>query len=99
MYARTAELGQRCWEGLSGVSSVTVTTPRDRMAGIVCFAVEGVTPQDMATKLYERNMTIRYVAYPPGPTVARVANAWWNTEEEFDRLVAAVTELAAETSL
>ncbi len=94
MYDRTAALGRRCWEGLSGIAGVTVTTPRDRMAGIVCFAVDGATPQELAAKLYERNLTIRYVAYPPGPTVARVANAWWNTEDEVDRLVAAVAELA-----
>lgn len=98
MYARTADLGRRCWEGLTAVLGVTVTTPRQRMAGIICFMVDGVTPQEMAAKLYERNMTIRYVAYPPGPTVARIANAWWNTEQEVDQLVACIAEIAAEAA-
>lgn len=94
-YERNAMLGRRCWDGLSEVPGVTVTTPRERMAGLVCFAIDGLPPQDLAAKLYEHGMIIRYVAYPPGPTVARVANGWWNTEEEVDALVAAVGEIAA----
>ena len=93
-YERTAAMGRRCWEGLSRIDRVTVTTPRERKAGLVCFKTEGMTPQEMTAKLYERNLTIRYVDYRPGPTIARVAAAWWNTEEEVDRLVAAVGEVA-----
>ena len=94
-YERSVTLGRRCWDGLSEVPGVTVTTPRERMAGLVCFAVEGMPPQDLAAKLYERGMTIRYVALAPGPTVARVATGWWNTEEEVDALVAAVGDIAS----
>ena len=95
-YERTAMLGRRCWDGLNALDGVTVTTPRDRMTGPVCFTVDGITPQDLTARMYERGMTIRYVAYPPGPTVARVANGWWNTEDEVDALVAAVAEVASE---
>lgn len=94
-YARTAELGRRCWDGLSRLDGVTVTTPRDRMAGLVCLQAPGMTPQAMTARLYERNLTIRYVAYPPGPTVARIACAWWHTEEEIDALVATIGEVVA----
>ena len=96
-YERSAVLGRRCWDGLSDLAGVTVTTPRDRMAGLVCFAVPGMTPQDLAANLYERGMTIRYVAVAPGPTVARVATGWWNTEDEVDELFAAVADVAAES--
>ncbi len=96
LYNRVAMLGQRCWESLERLDGVTVTTPKHAMAGLVCFETEGVTPQDMAARLYERNITIRYVAYPPGPSVARVACGWWNTEEEIDTLAAAVAEIASE---
>ncbi|MDP9362844.1 MAG: aminotransferase class V-fold PLP-dependent enzyme [Chloroflexota bacterium] len=94
-YARTAEMGHRCRDGLARLDGVTVTTPRDRMAGLVCFQAAGMTPQDVAAKLYEQDLTIRYVAYPPGPAVARVACAWWHTEEEIDRLVATVGEVVS----
>ncbi len=96
-YERTAELGRRCWDGLAGIDGLTLLTPRERMAGLVNFAVEGIAPQSIAAKLYERDLTIRYVVYPPCPPSARAACAWWNTEEEVDRLVAAVAEVAAES--
>ncbi len=95
-YTRVATLGRRCWDGLSALPGVAVTTPRDRMAGLVCFTVEAMTPQDVTARLYERGITIRYVAYPPNPLVARVANGWWNTEDEVDDLVTAVGEITAE---
>ena len=95
LYDRVAMLGQHCWEALDRVDGVTVITPRNAMAGLICFETEGVTPQDLAARLYERNITIRYVAYPPGPTVARVACGWWNTEEEIDNLAAAVADVAS----
>jgi L-cysteine/cystine lyase len=95
MYDRIAALGQRCWTGLSEIERVTVTTPRKLMAGIVCFKVEGIHPRDVSDQLETRGFTIRFVEYAPGPTVARVSNSWWNTEEEIDGLVAAVGEIAA----
>ena len=95
-YARTATMGLRCWDGLHKIEGVSVVTPRERMAGLVCFTVAGMTPQEVAARLYERDVTIRYVDYRPGPTVARVAAAWWNSEEEVDRLLGAVAEIATE---
>ena len=97
MYARIREMGRRCADGLSGVDGVTVTSPRDRMAGLVCFSVEGIPPQEVAARLFERGINIRYVVYPPNPQVARVSCGWWNTEDEIDTIVAAVAELAHST--
>jgi len=93
-YGRIAALGRRCRDGLAALGGVTVTTPADRMAGLVCFQVDGLAPQDVTARLYERGMTIRYVVYPPGPSIARVSCGWWNTEAEVDALVAAIAELA-----
>jgi L-cysteine/cystine lyase len=94
MFDRIAALGQRCWSALDAIDGVTVTTPRDRMAGIVCFQVEGMHPRDVMNAVYEDGYTIRYVEYGQGPTVARVSNGWWNTEEEVDGLAAAVAKVA-----
>jgi L-cysteine/cystine lyase len=99
LYNRVAALGRYAWDRLDEQDGVTVTTPRDIMAGLVCFTVEGMTVQDVAAKLYEHGITIRYVAYPPGPTVARVACGWWNTEEEVDNLAEAVGKLARDAAL
>lgn len=95
MYDRVAALGQRCWSGLNAVDGVTVITPRDQMAGIVCFNVDGMHPRDVMESLESTGYTIRYVEYAPGPTVARVSNSWWNTEDEVDGLVDAVAQIAA----
>jgi L-cysteine/cystine lyase len=94
IHARIREVGQRCAVGLAGIDGVTVTSPRHRMAGLVCFTVEGVGPQEVAAWLFERGINIRYVVYPPNPEVARVSCGWWNTDEEIDAIVAAVAEIA-----
>jgi len=96
-FARTAELGRRVHDGLSGIEGVTVVTPRERMAGLVNFQVAGLRPQEVAAGLFARGITIRYVDVRPCPVTARVAAAWWNTEEEIERLVAAVGEIAADS--
>jgi selenocysteine lyase/cysteine desulfurase len=71
-------------------------TPRDRMAGLVNFSVVGLSPQSITDTLHRQyKLTIRYVDYRPCPPSARVACAWWNTEEEIDRLVSAVGEIVA----
>ena len=94
MHARIREVGQRCAGGLAAIEGVTVTSPRHRMAGLVCFTVDGVAPPEVAAALYERGINIRYVVYPPNPAVARVSCGWWNTDEEIDAIVAAVAEIA-----
>lgn len=95
-YERTAALGQRCRAGIAAIPGVEVLTPADRMAGLVNFQVPGLRPQDIAARLFERGLTIRYVDVRPCPVTARVANAWWNTEEEIDRLVSEVAAVVAD---
>ncbi|MGH2561413.1 MAG: aminotransferase class V-fold PLP-dependent enzyme [Thermomicrobiales bacterium] len=95
IYERVAALGERCWQGLINLDGVTVITPRDSKAGLICFAVDGWHPREVMEALFQRGHTIRYVEYAPGPTVARVSCGWWCTEEEVDGLVEAVGEIAA----
>ncbi len=97
-YARTAALGARFWDALSPIDGVRLLTPRERMAGLVNFDVAGLQPQAVSDALFERGMTIRYVVTPPCPSSARASIAWWNTEEEVDRLARAVADFAADAS-
>jgi len=92
-YARIADLGRRCHAGLSAIPNLTVLTPVDRMAGLVNVSLSAMRPQELAAELFARNLTIRYVDVPPCPVTARIATGWWNTEEEVDRLVAAIAEI------
>lgn len=92
--ARHRELGQRCAEGLSRIDGVTVSSPRDRMAGLVCFTVAGKTVKEISDAVCEKGYTIRYVDQRPGPAAVRVSTGWWCTEDEVDGLVAAIAAIA-----
>jgi L-cysteine/cystine lyase len=94
-YGRIATLGQRCYDALSRIGGVSMASPKHRLAGLVCFQVAGMTPQEVTAQLYERGFTIRYVACQPGPVIARVSNGWWNTEEEVDQLAATLADVIA----
>jgi L-cysteine/cystine lyase len=94
LYARIVALGQRCWRGLIDTPGVAVTTPQDRMAGIVCFNVDGWPAKALAEALVTRGFTVRHVDQRPCPLTVRVSTGWWNTEDEVDGFVATVGELA-----
>jgi cysteine desulfurase/selenocysteine lyase len=95
-YERIAALGKRCWDGIAQIPGAQLVTPRGRMAGLVNFNLDGWQPAEITKALYERGLTIRYVTYAPGPVSARVSCGWWNSEEEVDRLVQQIAELATE---
>lgn len=82
-FARSAALGAYCAERLAAVDGVTVYTPRDRMAGLVHFALDGVAPPALTARLHERGIAIRHT---PEPALNRVSLGFYNTEEEVDRL-------------
>jgi L-cysteine/cystine lyase len=91
---RNTALGKRCIQALKKVKGVTITTPEDKMAGMVCFNIEGMHPRDVSEKLAARGHTIRFVDQKPGATTARISAAWWCTEDEVDDLVAEIADLA-----
>ena len=91
---RNAALGKRCLQGLKKVKGVTVSTPENNMAGMVCFNINGMHPRDVSERLAERGHIIRFVDQLPGPTTARVSTSWWCTEEEMDELIVEIATLA-----
>lgn len=95
---RVVTLGRRFLDAISTIDGVTVATPRDGHAGLVCFTVAGMEPRAVADALYQRAFTIRYVTVDPGPHVARASIGPWNTEDEVDALAGAVAELARSSS-
>ena len=97
-YDRIAALARRLADGLATIPGVAVTTPRDRMAGLVCFTVEGMTPKSVSDAAYERGYTIRFVDQRPGPAVVRASTGWWCTEDEIDGLIAAIGGIARSAS-
>ena len=92
VYARIAELGHRCYDDLARVDGVTLHTPRDAMAGLVHFSVEGIPAEDVSAKLGDAGFRVRHTPHPPA---VRVSTGFYNTEEEIEGLVAAVRNLVA----
>ncbi len=92
VYRRIAALGQYCYHKLSAIEGVTLHSPRERMAGLVHFSLEGVAPADVSARLRERGIIIRDT---PHPAANRVSLGFYNTEEEIDQLAAALAALRA----
>jgi L-cysteine/cystine lyase len=93
MYQRIATLGQYCYQALESVPGVTILTPREPMAGLVHFTLEGVAPADLTSKLREQGILIRET---PSPAANRVSLGFYNTQEEIDHLIEAVAGLRAD---
>ena len=94
LYRRIATLADRFLDGLNAIAGVTVCSPQGKIGGLVCFNVQGMEPSEVSAALFERGQTIRYVTYPPGPSVARASIGWWNTEDEVDTLLDEIAALA-----
>ena len=90
IYQRTRELGQFAYEELAKIERVKLYMPREEIAGLVHFTVDGIAPADVTAKLYEQNIIIRHV---PEPALNRIATGFFNTEEDIARLVHALQAL------
>lgn len=86
-FARAATLGAYCHDRLTELEGVAVYTPRERMGGLVHFAVDGIAPPDLTARLADRGVAIRHT---PNPVLNRVSLGFYNTEEDVDRFVAEV---------
>ena len=93
-YARVAALGSSLADGLSKIKGVRLLTPRDRMAGLVSFNVEGIAPKQLSDAAYERGFTIRSLDQRPGPAAVRASTGWWCIEDDIDGLVDLIAEYA-----
>jgi len=92
IYARIHALGQYCYEALASLPGVTLYSPRQTMAGLVHFTVNGITPPDLTATLEDRQISIRYT---PNPHVNRVSTGFYNTEAEIDHMVSVIREVSA----
>lgn len=82
-YERIAELAATCRDRLAERFDV-VTSPGQ--AGLVSFR-PGEDPEEVSARLYEKGVVVRFL---PGTDLVRVSCGWWNSEDDLDRLVAAL---------
>jgi selenocysteine lyase/cysteine desulfurase len=92
--ARTHELNGRFKRGITALRHVALRTPRaaSLSAGLVCFEVRGVPPQEVVDQLRRRGIVATVTPYTP--TFARVAPSILNTPAEIERALRALASLA-----
>ena len=92
--ARIHDLNTQCKEGLAKMAHVKLQTPMSQKlsAGMVCFEVDGLTPEETVTRL--KNLGIVASTTPPYKyTYPRVAPSLWNTPAEVDAVMQAIHSL------
>ncbi|MDP9359618.1 MAG: aminotransferase class V-fold PLP-dependent enzyme [Chloroflexota bacterium] len=90
---RIHELNRRLKDGLSAQSHVRLRTPMadDLSAGIVCFEVDGLSPEEVVARLRERRIVASVTPYVT--RYARLAPSLLTSPEEVDETLRAVGEL------
>jgi L-cysteine/cystine lyase len=90
VYDRTRALGHYAYDSLAALPGVELYLPRDRVAGLIHFKVDGVAPADVTAQLYEQDIIIRHT---PDPELNRAATGFYNSEQDIDRLCRAIRAL------
>jgi selenocysteine lyase/cysteine desulfurase len=92
---RTGRLVEQAYAALAAVPGVELLTPAGSRAAIVTFRVAGWTATEVLEELRRRVFAIMLPL--PESNALRASLAWFNTEEEIDRLVQAVAVIAGHT--
>jgi selenocysteine lyase/cysteine desulfurase len=95
LIGRTAALAGRLRSGLASTAGVELEGNPARSSALVAFRIAGWRADEAADELSHRAHAI--TDPEPDGELLRVSVGAWNTEEELDRFVAAVAELAAAT--
>ena len=91
---RIRGLNDQCKEGLAKLSKVKVHTPRDPSlsAGLICFEVDRMAPDDVVKRLLEHRIVAS--ASPYRVSYARLAPSLVNNTEEVETALRAVRAIA-----
>jgi selenocysteine lyase/cysteine desulfurase len=91
--ARIHELNGQMKEGLAGMPNIQLYTPRDETlsAGIVCFDVKGMKPEQVAKGLLDQRIVASTTPYRV--SYARVSCSVVNTPQEVDTALRAIRQL------
>lgn len=99
---RVMSLGARLRTQLSEISNLTVHDLGAVKGGIVTFTLDGLTPQDIKTRLGEQSINVSVSGATSAQldmpqrgltTIVRASAHYYNTEEEVDRLCNVVSDL------
>jgi isopenicillin-N epimerase len=95
VYDRLSELTQNLVRAIQNIDRVRVITPSESAehGAIVCFEVEGLAPSAVVSRLLERKVISSVSPY--ANPVARLTPGIYNSQEDVERAVHAVREVAA----
>jgi L-cysteine/cystine lyase len=82
-HERIARLVAEARQALADLPGVQVLTPT-QSAGLLCFTVEGIDPEQVVLRLNERGIIARWIKEP---RCVRISLGFFNTEDDIDRLV------------
>lgn len=104
LHARSQDLLERLWEGLSGIKKVRLygPDPRAPRTPTVSFTVEGVTAEAVSENLARRGVFVSHGDFYATTVVERLGVdglvragcACYTTAEDVDRLITGVTQIA-----
>ncbi len=91
MFERISALNAYAYSALQNVPGLTMLTPQPGMSGLLAFTLEGRDDKELVKQLYDRyTISIRNI---PETHALRISTGFYNTEEEIDTLVRALTEI------
>ncbi len=91
MYTRIADLHTYAYQALQSVPGLAVLTPVPGDSGLLTFTLPGQNPDDVVVRLRTQyRIAIRTI---PEMQALRVSTGFYNTQEEIDTLVRALSEI------
>jgi L-cysteine/cystine lyase len=87
--SRIEQIAGYAYGHLSTLPGVSMVTPREALAGLIAFNVDGISGPDLTARLAEEhNVTIRFVTkYINNPDAARVSLGFFNDEVDVGQLI------------
>ncbi len=92
--SRIHELNTLAKNALAQIPGVTLRTPMsaDLSAGIICFEMDGLDPEEVVNRLHEKHIVASVTPYRT--RYIRIAPSILNTEEEIDRTMSELRAMA-----
>ncbi len=91
LFERIASLSAYAYKALKEVPGLTILTPQPGASGLISFKLEG--RDDAVVVQYLRDKHNIYIRNIPSTKSLRISTGFYNTEEEIDKLVAALHEM------
>lgn len=91
LFERITSLSTYASTALKEVPGLTILTPQPGESGLVSFKLEGRDDSEVVKYLRDNHNT--YIRNIPSTKSLRISTGFYNTEEEIDKLVAALREM------